>query len=404
MVTKISNIYTWLVYIILWGMVWTYPVLTEAMGAMHDDSTFSHTEILHTWMLTAPFFVLFLVHRISIRRLLLHHRIKAYTLSALLLLVVFGFSRYLSVTPGDHPRHSPAPEHRMPDTDCVNPLRPHVPDGFDRSEKPPVQREFKPLRHTPPKHRPTFLGIPGIVTLDLIIAILMMGFDIAIVLLSRYQEEEKNKYRLEAAHKERELEHLKAQINPHFFMNMLNNIHVMVELDAPEAQKMIMELSRMMRYVLYEGARPLTSLGKEKEFITNYVELMRKRCSSKRVHISLHMPDDSHDRMMLPPLLFISVIENAFKHGISYRDSSFVEIRLDAGDRDVRLECLNSVHPDRQPSDKNEGGIGLANLRQRLQLLYGDDFELDIHHTSEIYHVNLTIPCQYETDKMPCSR
>lgn len=248
------------------------------------------------------------------------------------------------------------------------------------------------------------MGVPGIVTLDMVIAILMMGFDIAIVLLSRYQEEEKKKYRIEAAHKERELEHLKAQINPHFFMNMLNNIHVMVELDAPEAQKMIMELSRMMRYVLYEGARPLTTFQKEKEFITNYVELMRKRSSSKRVHISLHMPDGNHENVLLPPLLFISVIENAFKHGISYRHSSFVEIRLDISGHDVVLECLNSVHPDSADPDRAEGGIGLANLRQRLQLLYGKDFGLDIHHTSNIYHVTLTIPCKYETDKMPCSR
>ncbi len=404
MVTKISSIYTWLVYVILWGMVWTYPVLAEAMGAMQDDATFSHREILHSWMLIAPFFVLFLVHRIPVYRLLLHHRVKAYCLSAVMLLLLFGVCRYHTVMPGDPPRHSHSQELRTPPAAPPPARRPFGPNEPVTADDAPLLKGHTPKHHTPPKHRPTFIGIPGIVTLDLIIAILMMGFDIAIVLLSRYQEEEKKKYRLEAAHKERELEHLKAQINPHFFMNMLNNIHVMVELDPPEAQKMIMKLSRMMRYVLYEGARPLTSLQKEKEFISNYVELMRKRCSSKHVHISLHMPDDSHDRMMLPPLLFISVIENAFKHGISYRDSSFVEIRLDAGDREMRLECLNSVHPDSAPAGRGEGGIGLANLSQRLHLLYGDNFNLDIHHTSSIYHVNLTIPCQYETDQMSCSR
>lgn len=105
----------------------------------------------------------------------------------------------------------------------------------------------------------------------------MLGFDIAIVLLSRSQEEEERRRRTDAAHKEQELEHLKAQLNPHFFMNMLNNIHGMVDIDSQMAQDMIMELSRLMRYVLYEGAKPYTTLQQEKEFISNYVELMRKR-------------------------------------------------------------------------------------------------------------------------------
>lgn len=404
MKTKISSIYTWLVYTILWGMVWTYPVVAETMAVMQDDETFSTTEIMRAWSLTVPFFILFLVHRLPVCRLLLRHRIRAYCLSALLLLTVFGLCRYHSFKPGMPPHHVPADERPMPPATPPPAPSPFTPDRPNAPADRPGNHLRQPQGHKPPKHRPSFLGIPDIVTLDLIIAILMMGFDISIVLLSRYQEEEKKKYRLEADHKERELEHLKAQINPHFFMNMLNNIHVMVELDPAEAQKMIMELSRMMRYVLYEGAKPLTTLQKEKEFIANYVGLMRKRCSSTHVHISLQMPEDNHGHILVSPLLFISVIENAFKHGISYRRPSFVEIRLNVTGREVTLECLNSVHPERTPPDSTEGGIGLSNLRQRLQLLYGDDFRLDIHHTSEIYHVNLTIPCQYETDKMPCSR
>lgn len=236
--------------------------------------------------------------------------------------------------------------------------------------------------------------------LDLVIAVLMLGFDLAITLFVRYQEEQEKARRLEAAHLRNELEHLKAQVNPHFFMNMLNNIHGMVEMDPARAQVMIMELSKLMRYVLYEGAKPRTLLSKEAEFIASYVELMRKRYSSRKVRISLELPEGNQEHVFLPPLLFISVIENAFKHGISYQNLSFVEIRLCLEKDTLRLDCVNSVHR-RPPMDGRRGGVGLANLRQRLQLLYGDGFTLNItEKEGKTYHVNLIIPCEYDTDTM----
>lgn len=236
--------------------------------------------------------------------------------------------------------------------------------------------------------------------LDLVIAALMLGFDLAIALFARYQEEQEKARWLEAAHLRHELEHLKAQVNPHFFMNMLNNIHGMVEMDPIKAQVMIMELSKLMRYVLYEGAKQRTSLNKEIDFIASYVELMRKRYSRRKVRIGLELPEGNREHVFLPPLLFISIIENAFKHGISYQSPSFVEIRLCMEKDTLRLDCVNSIqrHP---PKEGHEGGMGLANLRQRLQLLYGDNFTMDItEKDGKIYHVTLIIPCEYETDTM----
>lgn len=118
--------------------------------------------------------------------------------------------------------------------------------------------------------------------------------------------------------------------------------------------------------------------------------------------IGVYLPQEPLDGILIPPLLFISIIENAFKHGISYRHSSFVEIRLSKDEHNVTLECLNSVHPQPPRHDGAKGGIGLANLRQRLQLLYGKAFTLEIDNTESVYHVTLTIPCKYDTDKMPC--
>lgn len=383
-------------------MVWAYPVLVETMTVMQDGTHFSWLDILQAWEGVIPFFLLFLLHRFPVYRLLLRHRVRAYFFSALALLALFVVCRYFSMDVL-HGRHPAGKTYHVQFDGHPPEHDPFMLDG----KKPPVMQEQRPdAGHRPrlhEKHRPAPFGIPGKITLDLIIAMLMLGFDIAIVLLSRSQEEEERKSREKATHKEQELEHLKAQLNPHFFMNMLNNIHGMVEMDSRLAQEMIIELSHLMRYVLYEGAKPYTTLQHEKEFIGNYVGLMRKRCSDTKVCIGMHLPEESLSHIRIPPLLFISIIENAFKHGISYLNSSFVEMRMSYSEHNVTLECLNSVHPKHSRQDNAEGGIGLANLRQRLQLLYGDMFNLEIENTEIIYHVILTIPCEYENDKMPCN-
>ncbi len=348
-----------------------------------------------------PFFLLFLLHRLPIRCLFMRHRIGVYVLSVIGLLSLFGLCRHYSGT--EKFRASIVWEQR---------LSPHVrqygrnsvPSGGDvgyvadttgRGIRPVGPHPFRPVGH-----RPIPEWLPKPLLLDLVIAVLMLGFDLAIALLFRYQEGQEKARRLETEHLRYELEHLKAQVNPHFLMNMLNNIHGMVEMDPAKAQVMIMELSRLMRYVLYEGAKPRTSLCREADFIAGYVELMRKRYSSRKVHISLELPERNRKRVLLPPLLFISIIENAFKHGISYQSPSFVKIRLCMENDKLRLECMNSIHR-RPPKESSAGGVGLANLRQRLQLLYGDGFTLDIaEKDGKTYQVKLIIPCEYDADTM----
>lgn len=232
-----------LVHTILWGMVWTYPLLVETMKVMQGGNVFSWTDVRHAWMGIVPFFLLFLLHRLPMYRLLLCHRVRAYCISALFLLALFAACRYFGMEAP--PRHLPSQEHPMPSGNRQPPeYKPFVPDKDAQPAGP--KKKPEPDKHRPPqpeKSRFVFFGVPGLLTIDLTIAMLMFGFDIAIVLLSRSQKEEERKRRLEALHKEHELEHLKAQINPHFFMNMLNNIHGMVEMDARLAQDMIMELS-----------------------------------------------------------------------------------------------------------------------------------------------------------------
>lgn len=388
--------YAWLVYAILWGMVWGYPVFTALVIAVSGETVVFWDGVLHDWGGIFPFFLLFLLHRLPVHFLFMRHRVRVYILFVVGVLGLFGFCRYYSgVEKFQHMQKPRISSYGQP---------------FGRKFVPGIERKdgmagIKPELTSPLPSRPAGYGpiperLPNFLMLDLVIAALLLGFDLAIALLFRYQKEQEKARRLETEHLRYELEHLKAQVNPHFFMNMLNNIHGMVELDAVKAQVMIMELSKLMRYVLYEGAKPRTSLYKERDFIANYVELMRKRYSCRKVRISLELPEGNLEHVLLPPLLFISIIENAFKHGISYQSLSFVELRLCMESDMLRLDCANSIHRC-PPKDGCKGGVGLSNLRQRLQLLYGDSFTLDISEKDgNTYYVKLIIPCEYDTDTM----
>ena len=174
-------------------------------------------------------------------------------------------------------------------------------------------------------------------------------------------------------------------------MNTLNNIHALVDIDPEQAKETIVELSKMMRYVLYEGNKQRVPLGRELEFIRHYVSLMQLRYTDK-VSITLDLPAEVPDRQM-PPLLLITFIENAFKHGVSYQKPSFIDVKVTVDDGQLLFNCLNSKTGG-QPEIDNEkqGGVGLANVRKRLELLYGHRYTLHINETPDTYHVELKFP------------
>ena len=180
-------------------------------------------------------------------------------------------------------------------------------------------------------------------------------------------------------------------------MNTLNNIHGMVEINPKTAQEMVIELSKLMRYVLYEGERRYTTLKTEVEFIENYVALMRKRYSSRKVDVRLKMPDTDLYGIKLPPLLFMVMIENAFKHGISYKRHTDILITVEVlTDRQIHFMCKNSKRECPESDEKKYSGLGLKNLRKRLDLLYGENYSLNIEDEDDTYTVNLIIPYEYD--------
>ena len=188
-----------------------------------------------------------------------------------------------------------------------------------------------------------------------------------------------------------ELEYLKYQINPHFFMNTLNNIHALVDIDQETAKRTIIDLSKLMRYVLYDSGEKFVPLDKEIQFIQLYISLMRIRYSTN-VDIQVSTPDNMGS-VMVPPLLFICFVENAFKHGVSNRQHSFINIYVSYDDSHEHLSflCVNSIVE--QTKKDNHHGIGIENARKRLELIYGDDYILRIKENEEkTFEVWLQIP------------
>ena len=174
-------------------------------------------------------------------------------------------------------------------------------------------------------------------------------------------------------------------------MNTLNNIHALVDIDPEKAKSTILELSKMMRFVLYEGSKTVVPLEREINFLQNYITLMKLRYTDKvRIDVDVAQALPNKD---VPPLMFITFVENAFKHGVSYRQESFIEIKIEEVKREgaslLAFTCRNSRIPKEE--DKH-GGVGLANVRQRLDLIYGKDYQLDIQDESDIYQVKLAIP------------
>lgn len=205
-----------------------------------------------------------------------------------------------------------------------------------------------------------------------------------------YFQYRKKELRMEMLQKEnldQQLQYLRYQINPHFFMNTLNNIHALVDIDPEQAKSSILELSRMMRYILYEGDKPTIPLSKETEFLKHYIYLMRIRYSDS-VKIDVDLPEECGN-VEVPPLIFVSFVENAFKHGISYETDSFIKVSMALESGKLIFKCINSRHGTNQDS---HSGIGQSNVRKRLDLLYGQDYTLHIDSNPEIYDILLVIP------------
>ena len=196
-------------------------------------------------------------------------------------------------------------------------------------------------------------------------------FSVAIKTTKRWAQTEAERKEADNYKLQSELQHLHYQLQPHFFFNSLNNIYSLVDILPGQAKKSIHSLSKLMRYMLYETNMELVPLSNEIDFMLKYIDLMKLRVSDK-TEVNYSFPSEETG-IKIAPLLFISLIENAFKHGVSASKESHINIILTCNENRVRFSVENDNFP-KKTDDKSGSGIGLQNLEKRLQLLYPNKY------------------------------
>jgi len=257
----------------------------------------------------------------------------------------------------------------------------YVPGHEKHEEKEIVQGE-KDKPGPPPFRQIHFLNY-------IFTSFILIFFSIGLRVMERHSLTEKLQKELEKEKLNSELAFLKSQISPHFFFNTLNNIYALIGINVEDSQKAVLKLSKLMRYLLYESEHGNTLMSNEIDFMNNYIDLMKLRMNDK-INLSVSFPEKFED-FNIPPLLFIPFIENAFKHGISYREKSFIDISMTVKKDSLTFLCNNSLFNSRETEDLEHSGIGLENVGKRLNLLFPGKHELKTNKSDSAFEVILNI-------------
>lgn len=337
-----------LLYFMVWSMALLVPILNSKM--MSEEHIYL-VNILTAWSKLLPYILIFLIHNTLLAPLLLFRKkYILYVVISLTMLVAVFYTleyyyesiRYLPYASGDL----------------------YVIHG---------RASFTDLAW----HWNVLLGI------------FLFSANCGIKLIFKSMQDEHKMTELERQNLQSEMEALKYQINPHFFMNTLNNIHALIDIDAEAAKTTVIELSKMMRYVLYDTENQVTDIANDIRFIEHYIALMRIRYT-EAVDIQFRVEGHIPVNAKVPPLLLIVFVENAFKHGVSYNKPSFVHITIKCDNERAYAEVHNSRH---NLTSTSPGGVGLENVRKRLDLIYGKRYTLQLDESKENeYKAKVSIP------------
>jgi len=240
----------------------------------------------------------------------------------------------------------------------------------------------------PPRRGPREGVVFFIMLFEMVKYIFLTVLSVALKATGSWYQIDAERKELEKQRSEAELQNLKNQLNPHFLFNTLNNIYSLIAINGEQAQESVHKLSRLLRYILYDSAQAFVPLGKDIDFVRDYAELMRIRMPEHvelQTEIQIELPD-----LLIAPLLFISPVENAFKHGVSNSKPSFIHIKIVTTGNQIRCLIRNSFFP-KDTLDKSGSGIGLINLQKRLDLLYPDNYKLTSEQSGETYSCELTL-------------
>ena len=334
-----------MLYTLVWVAIFLIPFMNSQLMSEHE---IDFNKVIISWVKVAPYFTIFLVNNILLApKLLLRHRYWLYSILLLVMLFsIFGTIEILDF------------------------------------------RYWQSIDELRDKASFTDLAWYW----NVLLGVFMAGANSMIKLYYRTLDTERRMAVLEKQNIETQMEYLKYQINPHFLMNTLNNIHSLIDFDADMARKSVMELSHMLRHILYDSSESSTTLDKEITFLESYIKLMRIRYIDE-VNITFSHPDiPACARIKLPPLLLIVLVENAFKHGISYKNASFININITIDHNELTCVVANSHH-DNDTQSTERSGIGLNNIIKRMDILFGSSYTLTTDSTdSNVYIVELVIP------------
>lgn len=211
---------------------------------------------------------------------------------------------------------------------------------------------------------------------------------------------ERQQKEAEVARQKAELKGLRNQISPHFLLNTLNNIYALAAISTERTQSAVLQLSKLLRHTLYDNQSEMVTLRSEADFIVSYIDLMKLRLASN-IKIETHIDVAEGSQTMVAPLLFISLVENAFKHGVSGSEPCLISISLHEDTGSITCDILNSNNP-KTSSDRSGHGIGLQLVRQRLEAIYPGRYEWTKGVEKDgLYHSKLTISALTLNNKSP---
>ncbi|MFR9650197.1 MAG: histidine kinase [Rikenellaceae bacterium] len=352
---KIDNIEEKLLYILVWAVVFLIPILNFFM--LPDDGLHL-IELLLAWLKILPFFIIFLIHSMFLLPLFaLKRRYIIYlALTSGVIGVTFGVVKFFDLA-------------FMADVYLVD----------LNGDKVTGSLLF------------TYLDFFW----NSLLSLAMCAANYVIKLIYESMSNEKAIAELNRRRVEAEMEQLKHQINPHFFMNTLNNIHALVDIDTELAKGAIIELSKMFRHLVYESGGKNIRLSDDIRFAESYINLMKLRYEQGELTINFDYPKAKISKISVPPLVLIIFIENAFKHGVRGNRNSIIDIKIEVAQKRLLYRVENSIGGRNTHSQKV--GIGLDNLRKRLDLLYKNNYILKIEKVNNHHIVELNIPITDET-------
>jgi len=355
---KLDSKYTGIIFHILgWAIYFSFQMVFSG----YFDKSISMTEDVVWWIIQVGIIVFFyLNYLLLIPRLLFRKRYILYALAVIAIgaAIVIGIEFFIGST-------RPGPEHGLPPPEMMNHDMPH---------------------HDGPHGRPDGKGILNGITVFFIVLLVSSAIRITGELL-RVQRQ---KQRLENEKLSAELIALKAQINPHFVFNVLNNICSLARKKSEDTETFIIKLSQLIRYNLYDDKGGKMSLDREVSFLTNYIDLQKMRLGDA-VFVDYRFTGD-FGLYEIEPMMLFPFIENAFKHGVSYSMPSLISISINLEKSCLHMRVTNSIVDSKTPqSEENPSGIGLTNVKKLLALLYAHKHSLSISTDNNVFSVDLKI-------------